>query len=172
MFRCSPKTCHQMRASLLTASSDWTSYPMILLSFTPATSSGTLPSCDVITFSTRPGLESNPNPIGKEIDNAGRASNVLEMTAVARLHLLRKVSQNYEEGKEEKHLCANSHGRERILAFPCELLEVVHHADSPKLFLRGSGQHIFHCIIFADLCSLESIVPFLRRPRLGNVFNH
>jgi hypothetical protein len=43
------------------------------------------------TFSTRPGLESKPNPTGIDIERAGRASIVFDMTAVARLN---NVTQN------------------------------------------------------------------------------
>ena len=39
-------------------------------------------------FSTSPGLESKPNPIGMEMEMAGRASSVLEMSAVARLPII------------------------------------------------------------------------------------
>jgi hypothetical protein len=51
-----------------------------MLSLSPSINKGT-------TFSTRPDLESKPNPsIGIDIEMAGSASIVFDMTAVARLH--------------------------------------------------------------------------------------
>lgn len=41
---------------------------------------------DVITFCTKSGFDSKPNPIGRETEMAGRASSVFDMTAVALLY--------------------------------------------------------------------------------------
>jgi len=45
----------------------------------------------VMTFSSRFVFESKPHPSGTEMETAGRASSVLEMTAVARLCVLDKI---------------------------------------------------------------------------------
>eukprot|EP00985_Skeletonema_marinoi_P005762 scaffold2503_cov112-Skeletonema_marinoi.AAC.5 len=57
-----------------------------MLSLSPAINKGTSDNgLEATTFSTRPGLDSKPNPTGIPTDMAGRASIVFEMTAVARL---------------------------------------------------------------------------------------
>jgi hypothetical protein len=54
-----------------------------MLSLSPAINKGTSDNgLEATTFSTRPGLDSKPNPT---IDIAGSASIVFDMTAVARL---------------------------------------------------------------------------------------
>ena len=61
-------------------------YEITLLSLKPATSKGrSFNEFEETTFCTSSGLESKPRPNGRDIDMAGRASRVLEMTAVARL---------------------------------------------------------------------------------------
>ena len=55
---------------------------------------------DVIIFSTSPGLESKPNPIGMEMEMAGRASSVLEISAVARLFALKTEVKTKCEGED------------------------------------------------------------------------
>lgn len=57
-----------------------------MLSLSPAINRGTSDNgLEATTFSTRPGFESKPNPTGIDIDTAGSASIVFDMTAVARL---------------------------------------------------------------------------------------
>ena len=57
-----------------------------MLSLSPAINKGTSDNgLEATAFSTRPGFESKPNPTGIDIDAAGSASIVFDMTAVARL---------------------------------------------------------------------------------------
>jgi hypothetical protein len=58
-----------------------------MLSLSPAINKGTSDNgLEATAFSTRPGLESKPNPTGTDIEMAGSASIAFDMTAVARLH--------------------------------------------------------------------------------------
>jgi hypothetical protein len=61
-----------------------------MLSLSPAINRGTSDNgLEATTFSTSPGLESKPNPTGIDIEMAGSASIVFDMTAVARLRVVR-----------------------------------------------------------------------------------
>ena len=61
-------------------------YEMVLVSLKPASIMCTLASeLGDMTSCTKSGLESNPKPRGTDIDTAGRASSVFDITAVARL---------------------------------------------------------------------------------------
>mmetsp|Transcript_11557 Transcript_11557/g.24989 ORF Transcript_11557/g.24989 Transcript_11557/m.24989 type:complete len:90 (+) Transcript_11557:120-389(+) len=62
------------------------SHEMTLLSVKLETNIGTVAAngLDVMAFSSRFVFESKPHPSGTEIETAGRASSVFEITAVAR----------------------------------------------------------------------------------------
>ena len=68
-----------------------------ILSLSPAINKGTSDNgLEATTFSTRPGLESKPNPTGIDIDMAGSASIAFDITAVARLQNVMWKSVRYK----------------------------------------------------------------------------
>ena len=76
--------CKHLIPNLISQSS-LNNYEITLLSLKPATNKGrSFKEFEETTFCKSSGLESKPRH-GRDIDTAGRASRVLEMTAVARL---------------------------------------------------------------------------------------
>jgi hypothetical protein len=116
-----------------------------------------------MTSCTKSGFDSKPKPSGTEIDTAGRASSVLDITAVARLRreidreLIAERVREQKTAKQTLHFTrykqvADVHRSEWILALSGNLLKVIHHTDTTKLFVLLGSEHILDGIIFANLC--------------------
>ena len=68
-----------------------------------------------MTSCTKSGLESNPKPRGTDIDTAGRASSVFDITAVARLYVciynIERMCHEIVSKDSQNRQCGTRHAR-------------------------------------------------------------